>query len=240
LIIANSELEAFSYVSSHDLQEPLRKIQSFSMRILEAENKNLSAKGKDYFSRMQKAASRMQKLIEDLLAFSHLNIAERKYENTDLKAIVNDVKAELREAIEEKHATIEAPKLCEVNIIPFQFRQLMYNLISNALKFSTAKRPLVITIKSRIEKGSKLSNEKLLAEKKYCHISVSDNGIGFDPQYKDRIFEVFQKLHGRDEYGGTGIGLAIVKKIVENHSGLITATSTLGDGATFNIYIPVS
>ena len=193
LIIANKELLAFTYVSSHDLQEPLRKIQTFAIRILEKENQNLSEKGKHDFNRMQTAANQMQRLIEDLLAFSHLNIAERKFENTDLNIIVEEVKTELKEIIEEKHATIEATELCEVNIIPFQFRQLMHNLISNALKFSKPKQPPHIIIKSRIVKGSKLNNEKLSSEKKYCHISVTDNGIGFDPQYKDRIFEVFPK-----------------------------------------------
>ena len=244
----NKELEAFAYVSSHDLQEPLRKIQTFAKRILETESQNLTEKGTDYFSRMRAAARRMQKLIEDLLAFSHLTIKERKFENGDLNKIVEDVKSELKETIEEKQATIEATKLCEVKIIPFQFRQVMHNLVSNALKFASPERLPLIIVKSRIEKGSVLNKEKnalpiaqareLSPEKKYCHISVSDNGIGFNPLYKDRIFEVFQKLHGNDEYVGTGIGLAIVKKVVENHNGIITVTSELNKGATFNIYIP--
>jgi len=240
LINANAELEAFSYVSSHDLQEPLRKIQTFSLRILETENQNLSAKGKDYFNRMKMAANRMQKLIEDLLAFSHLNIAERKYEYTDLNTILEEVKSDFKETMEEKHAIIEATDLPRINIIAFQFRQLVHNLIGNALKFSNPERPPRIMIKSRIEKGNKLDNEKLLLETEYCHISVSDNGIGFDAQYKDRVFEVFQKLHGREEFAGTGIGLAIVKKIAENHNGVVTVASHLNQGATFHIYIPVS
>jgi len=245
LIIINSQLESFSYVSSHDLQEPLRKIQAFAIRILETEQQNLSEKGKDYFNRMQIAASGMQKLIEDLLAFSSLTVAERKFENTNLNKIIEEVETELKEVVEEKHATIETTGFCEVSLIPFQFRQLMNNLIANALKFSNPEHAPHIIIRSRIEKGGKLNKENpalpavgLVPENKYCHISVSDNGIGFDPQYKDRIFEVFQKLNGKAEYTGTGIGLAIVKKVVQNHNGLITVDSKLNDGATFNIYIP--
>ena len=244
----NFELESFTYVSSHDLQEPLRKIQTFAARILEKEYALLSDNGKGYFNRMHNAAMRMQTLIEDLLTYSRINITERKFEKTNLNIIIEEVKNDLKEIIEEKQATIEATDICEVNIIPFQFRQLMYNLISNALKFSNPEHQLHVKIKSEIAKGGKLNKarlndkvgqEKLISEKNYCHISITDNGIGFDPQYKDRIFEVFQKLHGKEEYEGTGIGLSIVKKIVENHSGIITATGELNKGAIFNIYIPV-
>lgn len=234
----NKELESFAYVSSHDLQEPLRKIQTFASRILEKEEQNLSDNGKAYFNRMQEAAKRMQTLIEDLLAYSRTSTIERKFVKTDLNIIIEEVKADLKEAIQEKNATIEATDLYKVNIIPFQFRQLMYNLISNALKFSKPAVPPHIIITSDIKEGSQLHNEKLLPEKLYCHISVTDNGIGFEPEFKDRIFEIFQRLHDRSEYQGTGIGLAIVKKIVENHNGMITGTSKLNNGARFDIYFP--
>jgi len=247
LITVNTQLESFSSVSSHDLQEPLRKIQTFAQRILETETQNLSDRGKEYFNRLQTAARRMQRLIEDLLGFSRLNIAERHFENTDLNKIIEEVKTELQEDIQEKQATIEASQLCKVNIIPFQFRQLMHNLIGNALKFSNHKHPPHIIIKSTIETGSNLNNGKhdlpagwLLPEQQYCHLSISDNGIGLEPQYKHRIFEVFQKLHGKDQYPGTGIGLSIVKKVVENHNGIITVISKLDEGATFNIFFPIS
>jgi signal transduction histidine kinase len=238
LIIANKELLAFTYVSSHDLQEPLRKIQTFVTIILENENDNLSENGKYNFQRMQLAAGRMQQLIDDLLAFSRINTTELKFEKTDLNLMINEVKTELKDTIQEKHAIIEATEHCSANIITFQFRQLIYNLISNALKFSNPDRSSHIIIKSKIVKGSKINNERLSSEKNYCHITIKDNGIGFEPRFSERIFEVFQKLHGKDVYAGTGIGLAIVKKIVENHNGIIIATSELDKGATFDIYFP--
>lgn len=235
----NKELQAFAYVSSHDLQEPLRKIITFSGRILKEENKNLSAKGKDHFRRVQDAAERMQKLIEDLLSFSRVNTSDRVFEDIDLRGIIKEVKTELKETIKQKHATIEATKLCPVRVIPFQFRQLMQNLIGNALKFSRTGVAPHIVISSRVIKGTSVHSVGLLPEKQYCHISVKDNGIGFEPEYKDRIFEVFQKLHGKEVYAGTGIGLAIVKKIVENHGGIVTATGVLNKGAKIDIYLPI-
>ena len=195
---------AFTYVASHDLQEPLRKIQTFAGRILEKEKENLSDVGKFQFGQMIHAARRMEKLIADLLAFSRLNTTERKFENTNLRLIVEEVKNEFKETIHEKHATIIITNMCEANVIPFQFRQLMQNLIGNSLKFSHPEKPLRIIIKSRISEGKKLDNEQLSPEKNYCHISVTDNGIGFGPQYKHQIFEVFKRLHSKDEYQGTG------------------------------------
>ncbi len=240
LLNINKELEAFTYVSSHDLQEPLRKLQTFTGLILEKENDNLSNKGKTYFHLMQQAAERMQRLIKDLLAFSRLSTAERKFETIDLNSVIEEVKEELKEAIDEKHAVIEVQKICDVNIIPFQFHQLMYNLIWNALKFSKPQTPPLIKINSRTIKHGKLAIPGLTPQKEYCHISISDNGIGFENEFNEKIFELFQKLHGKEEYPGTGIGLAIVKKIVDNHNGVINATGELNKGATFNIYIPVA
>lgn len=240
LVQSNAELASFAYIASHDLQEPLRKIQTFAARIIEKELKNLSANGKDYFNRMQVAAKRMQTLIEDLLAYSRTNTVERKFENTDLNTIIEEVKIDLREELQEKQAAIDATEMCEANIIPFQFRQLLYNLISNSLKFSNPAQPPRIQIKSEITDSKKFKTGRLSDHKKYCHISISDNGIGFEEQYNERIFELFQRLHGRTEYDGTGIGLAIVKKIVDNHHGVITAKSAINKGATFDIYIPAT
>ncbi len=239
LLKINKELESFNYISSHDLQEPLRQIQNFASRIIDDELQNLSDKGKNYFERMNNAANRMQNLIADLLAYSRTTIGDRKFENTDLSIIVEQVKAEFKDTIDEKHATIEMGKMCNADIIQFQFRQLMHNLIGNALKFSNPDIPPHIKIQCKYVTSSKANNPTLTPEKKYCHITITDNGIGFEPQYKERIFEVFQRLHDK-QIPGTGIGLAIVKKIVENHNGFITATSQLNSGATFDIYIPTT
>jgi two-component system, chemotaxis family, CheB/CheR fusion protein len=240
LLNMNKELEAFTYVSSHDLQEPLRKIQTLASRILEKENQNLSDSGQNYFRLMQQSAERMRQLIQDLLTFSRITAAERKFENTDLNIIIEEVKKEFKETIAEKNAIIEVKEICDVHVIPFQFHQLMHNLLSNALKFSNPKISPHIIIGSRIIKYSKEKKVPLPDRKEYCHISITDNGIGFEKEYSEKIFEVFQKLHSKDEYAGAGIGLAIVKKIVDNHNGIITATSRVNEGATFDVYIPVS
>ncbi len=239
LLNMNKELQAFTYVSSHDLQEPLRKIQTFASRILEKEIDSLSDNGQNYFRLIQQSAERMRQLIQDLLAFSRISVAERKFEVTDLNTIIEEVKKEFKESIAEKHAEIEVKKICEIFVIPFQFRQLMHNLISNALKFSNPKLPPHITIESKIVKNGKSKITKFPGHKEYCHIIITDNGIGFEKEFSTKIFELFQKLHGKEEYPGTGIGLAIVKKIVDNHNGVITASSEMDKGTKFDIYIPV-
>jgi PAS domain S-box-containing protein len=236
----NKELQTFAYISSHDLQEPLRKIQTFSTQIMEKESQNLSEGGKDKFRRMENAAKRMQTLIDDLLTYSRTNTQERKFEKTDLNTIIEQVKEDLKEEFQHKHATIEVDEMCEANIIPFQFRQLLFNLLSNSLKFSNPKEAPHIAIESEIAEGVKFNNPKLTKEVKYCHLRVSDNGIGFEQQYSEKIFEVFQRLHSKNEYNGTGIGLSIVKRIVENHNGIITAKGESNKGATFDIYIPAT
>ena len=236
---ANKELQSFAYISSHDLQEPLRKIQTFSSQIIDNELHNLSDNGKDKFKRMQNAAQRMQVLINDLLTYSRTGIQDAKFEKTDLATIIEKVEDDLKEELENKNLSIEINEICEVNIIPFQFRQLIYNIISNSIKFAKADNTGEIKVTCKIAKGKKFNFEKLSNDENYCHISISDNGIGFEQEFSNKIFEVFQRLHGRSEFSGTGIGLAIVKKIVDNHEGFITATGKLNEGATFDIYIPV-
>jgi signal transduction histidine kinase len=180
----------------------------------------------------------MRELINDLLAFSRTNVVDRKYVNTDLNKVIENVKDALKENIKEQKAVIVTDLHGDIKIIPFLFVQLMENLINNSLKFCKKEVPINIEIKSRIVTGTEIQNEKLLPAENYCHISFKDNGIGFEPEHCEKIFGVFQRLHGRELYDGTGIGLAIVKKIVENHNGIISATSAPMEGATFNIYIP--
>lgn len=240
LIGINAELEAFTYVSSHDLQEPLRKIFTFSSRILDTEDQNLTERGKDYFTRIRSSANQMQKLIDDLLAFSILkNTDPEKFKKTNLSEIIRNVMLELNENIIEKSATIEISITCEIRAIQFQFRQVMMNLIMNALKFSSPERTPVIHIQSKAVKGHDSGIEYLSSEIEYCHLSVSDNGIGFDSQHSIRIFDVFQRLHGKSKYEGSGIGLAIVKRIIDTHKGFIYASSEVNKGTTFNIYLPI-
>jgi signal transduction histidine kinase len=237
LLIANKELESFTFISSHDLQEPLRKIQAFSNRLLEEESENLSEKGKHYLERTKASALHMQTLINDLLAYSRTTVTKRTFESSDLNKIVNDVKASLKEELLRKQAVIEADKLSNACIIPFQFKQLMQNLISNSLKFAQPGRAPHIVIKSAfIKNNSDPSKNPIRVD--CCHITVSDNGIGFNPEYKEKIFDIFKRLHDRKDIEGTGIGLTIVRKIVENHNGLIFANSEEGKRATFDIYIP--
>jgi len=236
----NKELQSFAYISSHDLQEPLRKIQTFASRIADKEGPNLSAAGKDHFKRMQESALRMQTLIDDLLAYSRSNTADRQFEKVHLEKIIAEVKDDLKEDLQQKGAIIETDNLCEVNIIPFQFRQLVQNLLTNSLKFADPLKPLHITIASITAIGADFNNNKLSPNTQYCRIRVADNGIGFEQKFSEKIFEVFQRLHGRSEYRGTGIGLAIVKKIAENHGGIVTATGELHKGATFDIYLPAA
>ncbi|MCK0147266.1 ATP-binding protein [Arenibacter sp. F26102] len=238
LIIANKELESFTYISSHDLQEPLRKIQIFSTRLIDDESQNLSEKGKSYVLGMRDASTRMQSLIRDLLGYSRTTTSERKFVITDLNSVIELVKKDFTETITAKNAKIKVVGQCDVQVIPFQFHQLIQNIIGNALKFSKPDLAPLIIVKSEIIKSSDVNSDKKLPAEEYCHITITDNGIGFDPQFKDHIFELFKRLHDKDKIPGTGIGLAIVKKIVENHNGLITASSEIDKGSSFDIYIP--
>jgi light-regulated signal transduction histidine kinase (bacteriophytochrome) len=239
LLAAIKEVESFTYISNHDLQEPLRKIQAFANRIIVEESEGLSEKANFYFERIHHSASHMQTLINDLLNYSRMTTTERKFEFSDLSKIIKEVVVTLREELQEKQAIVEFGKLTEIEIIPLQFRQLMQTLITNSLKFSKTELAPHIVIKSEKINGDESSNKALLKQVEYCHITVSDNGVGFDPRYKDKIFDIFQRLHGKENYDGTGIGLTIARKIVENHQGIITASGEIGKGSTFDIFIPI-
>lgn len=232
------ELNEFNQVASHDLQEPLRKIQTFISRINDKERGNLTETGLVYLSRIETASDRMRVLINDLLQYSKANRSEKNYVKTDLNRILSDSLSELSQNIEDKNAIINYTELPTINGIHFQMQQLFTNLLSNSLKYSkTEVAPAIdITCKTIIAKEETILNDS--SSKKYYKIEFSDNGIGFDQENSKKIFLLFNRLHGKTEYQGTGVGLAICEKIVENHKGFIFAKSNPNEGATFTIYLP--
>ncbi|KYG71774.1 phospho-acceptor domain-containing protein [Roseivirga ehrenbergii] len=231
----NHNLEQFAYIASHDLQEPLRKIRTFGDRLRGRLSDKLDERGNDYLNRMQNAAERMQTLIDDLLKFSRVSSADREFAAVDLNAILNAVKIDLDYQISKNNTIIESQELPTISGDAIQLNQLFQNLISNAIKYSKPD------ISPKIEISVESSEECLMEgmPKTDCwKIHFKDNGIGFDPQYKDQIFIIFKRLHGRTEYTGTGIGLALCEKVVTNHGGLLYAESELGKGSIFTIILP--
>ncbi|WP_442796186.1 PAS domain-containing protein [Pelobium manganitolerans] len=236
---SNQDLEQFAYVASHDLQEPLRKIRAFGDRLQSKFSQDIAEEGLDYIKRMQNASERMQTLIDDLLTYSRVTRTDEGFVEVDLHEELQKIIEDLEYAIEKKNATIDLMVNHKINAVPGQIRQLFLNLLSNAIKFTKEGVQPVVEIKSEILKGSELYNPDLEANKDYCRISIKDNGIGFDQQYADKIFELFQRLHTRNEYQGTGIGLAVCKKIVDKHNGHIAVNSALNHGTTFIIILPL-
>lgn len=236
---SNTELASFNHIASHDLQEPLRKIQTFISRIAEKDHQVLSPASQEYFSRIQLSVKRMRNLINDLLLFSRAGKTEKIFKKADLNTLLENAQQELMSDIEEKKAVIRSVNLPELYVIPFQIQQLFMNLISNSLKYSQPDVPPVINIECEIDDGpvNRTSEEKV---RKYYKISVTDNGQGFEQEYAENIFTLFYRLHPKSESPGSGIGLSICKKIVENHNGFIFAFSKPGLGSTFTFFLPLN
>lgn len=235
LEMSNHDLQQFASVASHDLKEPLRKIQMFG-NILQ-EKYPLVDGSKQYMDRIISASSRMTRLINDLLVFSRLSV-NSLFQPVNLTEIVTEILQDLELVIEEKKAKIHFKKLLTIDAIPGQMRQLFQNIISNALKFSREGVVPEISVTCHYV-ASKDIKARQVEKGDYCKIVISDNGIGFDSQYSEKIFTIFQRLHTVQEYEGTGIGLAICKKIIEKHNGEIAATSVINQGTTFTIVMPV-
>jgi len=231
LIFKNKELEQFAYIASHDLQEPLRKIMIMLSRA--GEHLSEEEKKKFYFDRITISATRLSDLITDVLNYSRIDNNKQVFEPVDLNEIAEEILVDLSMIIEEKNAVITIESLPSVLGLNTQLRQLFYNLVNNALKFNT-ELP-VVTISAKMMPDNQ---DQLALPGNYDIISITDNGIGIDSQYSNRIFNMFQRLHERDQYGGNGIGLALCRRIIENHNGIINFTSTPGKGTVFWIYLP--
>ena len=226
----NEELNSYTFIASHDLKEPLRKIKTYSSKILQTDESLLSENGKNFLGKITESINKMNNLIESLVNYAQAD-KELELEKTDLMQTVAHAVNTLQDRIQDSNAVVEYANLPTIKAMPDQMEQLFTNLISNALKYS----------KSDTSPHIKINAQKLKDNGKgYWEITVSDNGIGFDPKYKEKIFDIFQRLHPKNQYSGTGIGLAICKKIVERHKGRITANATQGNGAVFTIILPLN
>ena len=223
---SNAELDQFASIASHDLQEPLRKVRTFTEQLMVSESERLSERGVDYLTRANRAAERMQALIQDLLQFSRVTTKPRPFTPVDLNHVTDEILEDISLELEESDAAVSVGTLPKVSADELQMRQLFLNLISNALKFRREGVRPEITIAGETRGGQAV-------------IVVADNGIGFEPQYAERIFRVFERLNGRGEYPGTGIGLALCQKIAARHGGRITAEGRPGEGATFTVTLPL-
>ncbi|MBN8554959.1 MAG: PAS domain S-box protein [Deltaproteobacteria bacterium] len=223
---SNKELEDFASIAAHDLQEPLRKIQTFAERLVSKYRVELSEEPKDYLDRMLSASKRMSHLIQDLLMYSKVSTQTQPFVMTDLKKIAEEVLSDLEIRIEQTKAQVILENLPIIQADPLQMRQLFQNFIGNSLKFYKQNTTPLIKVSARLEQGR-------------CELEICDNGIGFDEKFSDKIFVIFQRLHSREAFEGTGVGLAICRKIIERHSGQISVSSKPNEGALFKISLPI-
>lgn len=233
----NKELDRFAYMASHDLQEPLRKIRIFSERISMKYSKELDEDGKAYIDKMQAACERMQNLINDILAFSKLNVEKEVMVPSDINSIIEEVLVDMEQEISEKNARVEVERIPKLTVHPRLIKPLFQNLISNSLKYSRKEVAPIVKITAKLDEP--LKSPEINQVGKFCRINVEDNGVGFEQEYADQVFTMFKRLHVGAEYQGTGIGLAICKKIVEQHKGFISVKSAVNEGSTFIISLPV-
>jgi PAS domain S-box-containing protein len=225
---SNAALDEFASVASHDLQEPLRKILSFGDRLNTSAGPALVGTAREDLERMLNAAARMRTLINDLLTFAQVATRVEPFVSTDLAGVAREVIADLETAVADAGGRVEVGTMPVIDADPLQMRQLLQNLLGNALKYRRKETPPVVRLDSSRSGGQ------------HCAITVTDNGIGFNEEHAEKIFRMFERLHGRSQYDGSGIGLAICRKIVERHGGTIAATSTIGQGATFTVILPVT
>ena len=238
LELQNRELQQFAYAAAHDLKEPLRKVQYYYSAIAHEGVGALSEKQQSYFQRSTEAAARMQRLIEDILAFTRAAEPANQLESVDLNALMAEITAFFQDSLDEAGATVMVAPLPAVQGIPFQVRQVFVNLFSNAIKYRDQVRPLRIEVSGSIVSNPGLGETDEYLPTRFLKIQVKDNGIGFGAEHAERIFDMFERLHGRDLFEGTGIGLAICRRVMGNHKGYIRAEGRPGEGAVFQVFFP--
>ncbi len=234
----NEELEQFAFIASHDMQEPLRKIKTFSRRLEKKSKGTLDDDSKEYLDKIKSSSDRMEGLINDVLNYSRLSYLGGQFVKTDLNELLKNVLGDFEVYIEERKAVVKSDELPVVTAIPLQMNQLFHNLISNSLKFCKNSGPCIIVIKSRMLSGEEIALKMLNADLAYCEIIFEDNGIGFKQEFAKTIFNIFERLNEREKYEGTGIGLALCRKIAEIHHGEISAHSEVNVGTSFHVILP--